>query len=327
MNDPVDDAQQATGVTAIECVLRIAIFLQAGGVAIQYLFDEFEVESSLFAVLLYEWEWSQAVAQRVDDLFFGCWLAAGTLIVLLPLAKSTFGPRTDPSSTSSGVWRAMRPLEWTLLAGLFTLQLIDTWATWHRGTGEQFNALVFWERAARWSLPLVLALLLPRGSAALSARRVQWAMWLARLAVAITFVAHGVKALDADGDFVDYLIAASSRLGGWWPPESIVHLWLKIIGVVDLGVAVLILLIRSRVVALYMALWALIAAWSRVVHSGTAADFEVIIRSGNYCLPLAVALYFHYFRADVTTGSSEGPTTSEDTTTEIVDAAANANDE
>ena len=72
--------------------------------------------------------------------------------------------------------------------------------------------------------------------------------------------------------------------------QAAVEKALRIIGAVDVVLAGLIVITRWRAVAFYMAAWALIAALARVVHAGFGAHYEVLIRAGNYCVPLVIGL-------------------------------------
>lgn len=276
----------ATASISIRWVLRATIAIQAIGIAAQFLLTEFETESPLFGYLLYERGWSQVTAQRVDDFGSWLWMVAGLAVLFVPLVCRCFASKRI---ASVAVW-----LERLLLVVLFAVQAILVAATWHRGTGEAFNSLIPLEHCARWMTPVLLLLLLPSDGKTISTRRLVTTMWLMRLTVAIAFAAHGYKAIEGYGPFLDYLLSAANGLLGWDASEATMTIVLTIIGWVDLLVAILLLTTHWRTVALYMMLWALIGAGARVIHSGLPSTFEVAIRSGNYCLPLAVLLYFHY---------------------------------
>lgn len=285
-------------------LLRITLALQAIGISAQYLLTDFETESPLFGYLLYDRRWSQVAAQRVDDLIFWLWTIVGLAVFFVPLITRLLAAKKTNSSAANKAAR----IERALLAVLFVVQVVLVWATWHRGEGEVFNTLVPLEQIARWMTPALLLLLLPAATGTIPERRSESAMWLLRLTVAITFATHGYKAIQGHGVFVDYLLSAANSMLGWDATESTMKIVLAVIGWVDIAVAILVMTRRWRSVALYMMLWALIGAVARVIHSGPASFFEIAIRSGNYCLPLAVALYFHYSRGvSVSSSAAKSP--------------------
>ncbi len=118
--------------------------------------------------------------------------------------------------------------------------------------------------------------------------RVERATWILRVAAALTFACHGYEALRFEPAFFDYIVIASRRFtGSEFEPDTIYAL-LVAIGVVDIVVAAWILWKPTRSIALYMAVWGLITALSRTVHSGWVAKWEVALRLPNVAVPLAL---------------------------------------
>lgn len=112
---------------------------------------------------------------------------------------------------------------------------------------------------------------------------------LIRVALALTFAAHGVEALQHRGSFVDMLITASGNLLSMRMTESLATGLLIAIGVIDLVLAVLVLVRRWRQVALYMAAWGLITASARlVVLRWDVGWYEFAIRAPHWALPLVL---------------------------------------
>jgi len=296
--DSRETVSHAAVARQIVWILRLAIAIQAVGIASQYLYSQYEIESPLFNYLLYDREWPQDTAQYLDDLLVEGWLVVGLTLFIAPLATALM-QRLGllRVSEENRLWKIGGLLQRLLLGLILLVQLILVWAAWYRGTGERFNDLLPVEQSARWMIPVLLGLLLPRGGEVVSAKRFHTAMWLLRLTVAVTFFAHGLKAIYGQKDFIDYLLVAGSSLIGWEASEVAVTRLLTIIGWLDVAAAILVLARQWRSVAIYMALWGIITAYSRVVHSGMSSHFEVAIRSGNYCLPLAVLFYFRYTRS------------------------------
>ncbi len=296
----------------IRWLLRITLLIQAIGVAWQYYFAEFETESPLFSYLLYERGWSEPVAQRIDNAAALCWLAAAVAIVVVPLfgkrrrsTASTIGDTDDAVANVSCPTRGVVALEATLAVVIFIVQAILVAVSWHRGAGELYNNLLPLGQIARWMTPVLLLLLLPFGSRPVSARRLDAVMWLLRATAAITFIAHGLKAIGGYPAFIDYLLVTANDVLNYEVSEAAMKTLLSVIGWSDILVAILLMLGRWRPLATYMALWAFVAGWSRVVHSGWGSSFEVAIRSGNYCLPLVAAFYFHGTRSGRKSENSE----------------------
>ena len=294
------DRESLKPYTALLWLLRVAVALQGVGVAIQYLFHEFEQESDIFSVLVFEWRWREKWAMAVDDAGSWCYLAASMIVLFIPLAVRLLG--YDLRGTRPRLVFQTLPLIYIAI-----WQFLLILAAWHRESGflpswaplgatpHLTIPLVFFSQSARVGLPIALILLTsavepPR------AKRVEAGMWVLRGTAAATFIGHGVEALYLHPQFVDYLLAAANNQLGWDASESTMSFILRLIGSIDILLAVLILVARWRAVAAYMACWAFITACSRVVHSDWQALYEVCIRSANYCVPLAVCLYWHMCR-------------------------------
>ena len=273
--------------------LRLGVALQALGVGMRRLglMNAWEDDSPVFGLLLYEWEWQEAVAQGVDDGLGWAYFVCGVALLALPLCGTAIRKVIGRSEPLVPVWVWQVPL--CVVVAL--VQLTVTMVAWHRG-GFFMSQLAPVSEAARLAPPVVLALLsFKQSSADANSRLLELGVWLLRIAAALTFVGHGLKALFLSPKFTDMLLAAADRIH-WNFTEASAHHMLRIIGAVDIVVAVLILCSRWRSVAYYMAAWAFIAALARVVHSGSGGTFEVFIRAGNYCVPLAIALCWQLSR-------------------------------
>ncbi len=209
------------------------------------------------------WGWSEAVARPLELGLAWLLLASVPWVLLWPR------------------WPGLLALAWVFLS----FACAQAWLGGH--------FLSHWEPAAhavRFAAPLALALLIPQALA--SPRRVTQTIWLLRVAVAATFLAHGWEAWNLHPVFVDYLIAAGDRLLGIAVSQATAEQLLRLIGLIDLGVAILILTTRSSAVAFYMAFWGFITAGSRIVHDDWPGAYAALIRAANGGLPLALALYW-----------------------------------
>lgn len=290
MQTEVVDTQRACVVTV--AILRGGVVLQGIGIGQQRLgmWGEFEDESPVFGLLMYDWGWPEAVAQSIDDI--GAWLyfVSGLALAMVPLCGALLrrGFRRDPWLP---VWAWQAPL--CLIVAIW--QAIQIVVSWYRG-GYFMSEWTLASESARFALPVVLLTLTPGPwSGGISPRRLLGGIWILRAAAALTFLAHGLKAYHLAPAFTDYLIVAGDRIG-WEISQAGAETVLAVIGVLDITLAFLILVVQWRSVAFYMAAWALIGAVARIVHTGWDAHYEVLIRAGNYCVPLIVGLFWHLSR-------------------------------
>lgn len=314
-------AQFASLASGLAWVLRLALLLQVCGAAVKYLFTQYEVETPLFGLLAFEWLWPEQRVQRIDDAAVWLNLACGVAVVVLALAAVAWSGATGRASFVQRwtfVWQApllLAPLLFELaLATASTIRLENFQPPRYISAGTMFESIEAWlmtdfvSHAGRIALPVALLLLTPLpGRMQITAGAFHAAMWLVRIAAALTFVAHGLKAVYLNFIFVDYILAASQTLLGYDMAQSTAETVLRIIGYVDLLVAILLVAGRFRSVAVYMAAWGLITAASRVVYGGGGQYFEVLIRAANYGLPLVAAIYFFWIHKHVSSfRSNEG---------------------
>jgi hypothetical protein len=287
------DAVRQRIVVVSTILFRFSVALQALGVGLQRLGlgGEWEDESPVFGLLMFDWGWSQAVAQRIDDV--GAWLyfICGTALVILPvcgtLLRMMFGRRQP--LLQRWLWQAPLCL---IVASWQAIQIV---VAWYRG-GYFMSEWTLASESCRLALPVALLVLTPGPwSTDNSTQRLKAGMWLLRAAACLTFLAHGLKSYALSPVFVDYLISAGAGIG-WQMSQSLAEALLRIIGVLDITAATLIIAVRWRAVAFYMATWALIGALARMVQSGWEAHFEVLVRAGNYCVPLIIGLIWHLSR-------------------------------
>jgi hypothetical protein len=151
------------------------------------------------------------------------------------------------------------------------------------------------EHASRYAAPLALLLLdfwPPRLKSHLG--RTVASMWILRVAAAATFAGHGLVAIDHSlhgGHFAELLQSACGALGIELTPSQ--NQWgLAIIGGLDLGLALNVLVSRSKPVVFYMMLWGLATAASRMALLGPQGYPEMLIRIANGGIPLVLLLYW-----------------------------------
>lgn len=127
------------------------------------------------------------------------------------------------------------------------------------------------EDAVRYVAPLALAILIHRplstGSGELTGDAIARGIPSARVAVGLlliaasaTFAAHGYKALMCYGPFTDLILLSDLQWTHFHFSQATVEQILVVIGVIDLLIAFLLIVTRWRTVALYMAVWGIVAA-------------------------------------------------------------------
>lgn len=203
-----------------------------------------------------------------------------------------------------------------LLAGTLVFQIVYAAAAWQTHSGFPLDvtwlgrgplrnaaeALVpyfpFASGAARIAAPLVLMLVhWSRMRKLLGVAIAPLTEWIARIAVALTFAAHGLEALSHHGGFLDMLIVATRNVLGLRLPEAVAQGLLTGIGLVDLAVAALLLVGRWRWVAMYMAAWGFATAAARlIVLDGYIGWYEFAVRSSHWALPLVLVLAWRLAR-------------------------------
>ncbi|EIM77669.1 hypothetical protein A3SI_05749 [Nitritalea halalkaliphila LW7] len=228
------------------------------------LYFYFRAGSSLEAYLFLDRGWEQAQSRQVD-----------VVLAYLHLGVAIF-------------W-LLRPTV-VLAVILGCLQVLVTYMTWYQG-GAHFTEWAFFTQAIRmlsypafvfwvWGYPKVSA-------------------WVLRVGLGLTFFSHGLEALYQHPHFIDYLIGTARQFGFRLREAQAVQL-LRIIGVVDVLVAVWVLVRPWRGVLFWMAFWGLLTAFSRLTELGLAQYPQVLLRSLNFLGPLLLWLLTFHFR------SSEG---------------------
>ena len=163
--------------------------------------------------------------------------------------------------------------------------------SWASFLGDRFHATDLIGHAARYSAPL--ALLVMRGehcSSPVVFRRLEWVL---RLAMAGTFVGHGLCAYWLKPGFADLIVGtADTFLGADWEAaearERFALAVLPWIGRMDFVLAALFLLPGKhlRAVALLMGVWGVVTAASRMTAFGWERWPDLLVRAANGGIPL-----------------------------------------
>lgn len=151
---------------------------------------------------------------------------------------------------------------------------------WRMG-GAPFTDWAVPAHATRIAAPLIFACW-DRRSAAL---------WVLRIAIAITFAIHGVEAFLLHPQFIDFILIADQRIFGFGLQQSGAEVLLRVIGVQDIIIAALVLSGRRLTPVLaWAAAWGVTTAFSRMVLGGEGALHHSLIRAANGGLPLVLLL-------------------------------------
>lgn len=267
-DDDYLDYIRPRGLPLLKATLRVIVAVQCFGAAAKIL--TMDVGSSIANFLLFNMNWPEAQAQQMDQYAAYGLLACGVLTLLRPC------------------WPVLLPVTlWFLGSSLVSVI---------REEGA-IPLLEPVEHAARFGAPLALLMLdfWPPSLKSHLGRTVA-SMWILRLAAAATFAGHGLVALlhsmEGTGHFMDLLMVTSDKIFGWEMSQEDARWALAIIGAVDIGLAINVLVSRAKPVVLYMAVWGLATAATRVVLLGPQAYPEVLLRIANGGVPLVLLLYW-----------------------------------
>ena len=266
---------------------RVVIAVQCAGLAGRYLFASNESESDVFGFLFFDRGWPEGLAQLIDDVgSYGCLVSMVALVT-----SGLFWPRSSGPQAHRGIGFVALYVENAALI------LIATWffllAAAHSARGETNAEFAIAEHAVRFTTPLAMLLLL-RKFATSGINFAKVATLLLTAAAASTFIAHGYVAQlsPPHGPFVDLILLSDLRLFQFGLEQSTAETLLKIIGWADIVVGALLLLTRWRMMAVYMIIWGLITAASRMTAFGVSAWPETFIRAANGGAPLVLLLLY-----------------------------------
>lgn len=268
---------------AINC-LRFVIGIQCFGFAGRYLLSSLESESHIFEYLLFECGVSESIAQTVDDagaylcLAISAWFAVRLLLGgIRKLFKR--GERRG--------WVAQNWVDVFGAAFVAVWSIADALSHWARG--GIYSELAIGEVAVRVACPIALILLLASQDKRSSSYTAAASVALT-LAISATFLVHGFKAIKLYGPFADLILLTDMRLFQFNLQQSAVETALRIIGWVDVLLAIAILLTRYKSIAIYVVSWGLITSLSRMTAFGLVAWPETTVRAANWGAALVLLI-------------------------------------
>ena len=132
--------------------------------------------------------------------------------------------------------------------------------------------------AARWMLPISLVFF--------TLKKNEIAESVLRIAIASTFVFHGLEAWWQHPNFADYIYTFFSYFNIEISSDTLVRNFLYIIAVADFLSAALIVLNNNRYALWYALIWGFITAFFRVFYYGDLGIVEFFIRAPHFLIPI-----------------------------------------
>lgn len=185
-----------------------------------------------------------------------------------------------------------------LMVGLVTLLIIEKFPKglilisayffsesimiWING-GKAQSELALFTHMARYLSPIALYALLNKQE--------KIGINLLKLGIGFTFIFHGIKALQYNPLFLDYLMEGVEGFLGMEITESSAKQLLILIGIVDIIFGVLAFFKSPPWIYFYMALWGGITAWFRVYFHGEFGILPMFVRINHLLIPLYLGFY------------------------------------
>lgn len=194
---------------------------------------------------------------------------------------------------AAGISVILYPIRSVLLA-LSLVSIFYAWTAMEQG-GAPFSQFSLASSALRIATPLFLAgwIMLPetdRNQVPVGGAG-RWIVRFIVLMCAITFFAHGVEAFRAHPGFIDMTLSFFRELTGWSMSESTAIGFLRIVGLVDIAIAIVILFWWHPGLFLWMAFWGGFTALLRTIELGPGVYVEVLLRFPHFFVPLVLFLW------------------------------------
>jgi hypothetical protein len=144
-----------------------------------------------------------------------------------------------------------------------------------------------------WSIPAhMVRILLPIGILFFNSekKKLTLSYYILLSGLVITFLTHGLEALSLHPRFLDYLILSLEHTVDWKIKQIHAENMLRIIGTMDIIVAILAVFFPKKPVFVWLAFWGLLTAFARVTELGIGMYPEVLIRASHFFVPLVLLL-------------------------------------
>ncbi|MEZ6066828.1 MAG: hypothetical protein R3B90_14240 [Planctomycetaceae bacterium] len=261
---PFDDPVPR-GYRVVLATLRIAVAVQCWGAAASWF--TLEDSGGVLGALTNAGGWPEPTARLIMNRIAWGLLACGTFTLVRPC--------------------------WPVLIG------VTAWFGFVAALGplQDTSRLQPAAHAARYLAPLALLLLdwWPP-VVKFSLGRAGVGLFFLRLGAAATFAGHGLQALRQSregGHFVELITGSMEHVFHWDVSTDHAQLALGVIGGMDIGLAIGLMLVRSRPIACWMGVWGILTAVSRVLALGPEAYPMVLIRFAHGGAPFTLFLYWY----------------------------------
>jgi len=173
-----------------------------------------------------------------------------------------------------------------LLFPIFAYVFFEAYSGYYQG-GYRFSDWTLATQALRYLTPLAfLVLVLPQTRFFTESRKLLASGWLLRIGLVLLFISHGLLAFWENPAFIDLILGSAWNLLGISIAESTAVQVLKVIGIVDIVLAIGLLIRPWKWILYWMAFWGLLTAFSRITALGSWAYFEILLRASHILAPL-----------------------------------------
>ena len=178
-----------------------------------------------------------------------------------------------------------------LVAGYFLWSAFESWTS---NPENPFKQCILLNHAVRYVGPVVLGVWMWRLGRNMEVSLPDKWVWVLRFAAAATFAGHGFNALRGSPAHVELIQFTYINLLGREISLELAKQVLAYIGTMDVVLALLLVLRRWRWVAMWMAVWGLVTAGSRLSAYGIGEGWNLTaIRLGNGGIPLVIWWLWH----------------------------------
>jgi hypothetical protein len=259
MDHPKAPLKRPDRGSLVSILLRLACSLTCLG----YTWRFHHFSNKTFSFLWGESGWSEPLAGRV------------VFIMTVLLVLSSFC-----------IW--IRNLRWLALTAsvVMLVEMVLETAL----PSAKYPGLYWAEWAMRYTIPVIALFLIQP-----TKKSKVWSGGIMRVAIALTFAVHGLKALLGDPHFVDFILVLCRKMNLGGVTEAHALTGLHVIGTIDLLLAAHLIgfrVARNRMVLIWMAVWGAITAFSRITYGGWGNWHEVLIRSTHFMMPVALLLMY-----------------------------------
>jgi len=154
-----------------------------------------------------------------------------------------------------------------------------------------------------WSIPAhMIRILLPIGILFFirENKKLILPYYILLVGLVITFLTHGLEALSLHPRFLDYLILSFENTFELRIRQIHAENMLRIIGSMDILVAILAIIFPKKPVFIWLAFWGFLTAFARITELGIGMYPEVLIRASHFLVPICLILINTKKTEDVT---------------------------